>query len=111
MEKFNIRVKPKPYNLVGSAFWYSKQYGVVLVQKEEDIDPLWSMLIAQDSYWSHYKHLIKVAPKTIENKSEIDRMCEYVGKTDIDDPEEIYSKIPFIMYQISDPDSFAFLYL
>ena len=89
----------RPSKFVGQNYWHKKMNGVILVQNEEDIEPLWKLLCEQDDYWDNYKHIIKVSPKEIDSVSDISRMCEYCGKTDIYDVEEIRSKIPFIIHQ------------
>ncbi len=89
----------RPRNFTGCTYWQSKLNGVILVEKEEDIEPLWKLLIEQDDYWEHYKEVIQVAPKEIDGEGDIANMCVYVGKTDIYNPQELQSKIPFIMYQ------------
>lgn len=94
-----IIIRPKKFE--GDTYWQSKVYGVILVEKEEDIEPLWKLLCEQDDYWESYKKIIKVAPKEIDSVSDISRMCEYVGKTDIYEPEKLQAQIPFIMYQTS----------
>ena len=83
----------------GNGSWESKLNGVILVEKESDIEPLWQMLIEQDDYWGYHKEVIQVAPKVIDSIADIARMCVYVGKTDIHNPKELQAKIPFIMYQ------------
>ena len=90
----------RPSKFTGCTSWESKLEGVILVEKEEHIEPLWKLLCEQDEYCEHYKELIKVAPKEIDSESDICIMCTYVGKTDIDNPQELQAKIPFIMYQI-----------
>lgn len=92
----------KAQKFIGCDYWVPKRYGVILVEKEEDIKPLWVLLCEQDDYWAHYIHIIKVAPKEINGYSDIVHMCDYVGKTDIYVPEELMLKIPFIMYQVVD---------
>jgi hypothetical protein len=92
-----ILIKPKEF--IGTNWWQSKMNGVILVEKTEDILPLWNLLVEQDYYWKEYRHVIQVAPKEIDGDSDISRMCVYVGKTDIDNPQELQSIIPFIMYQ------------
>ena len=89
-------------NFRGQDYWQSKKWGVILVEKEEDIDPLFKLLLVQDEYWEHYKKLIKVAPKEVESKRELELMCEYCGKTDIYKFKEIQERIPFIAFQIED---------
>lgn len=86
--------------------WEHKCQGVVLVEKEEDIEPLFKHLVAHDDYWESYKDLIKVAPKEIDSEGDIKRMCDYVGKTDIDFPELIreQSGIDFILFQYRECD-------
>lgn len=94
-----IIIRPKKF--VGNTYWESKKDGVILVEKEEDIEPLWKLLCEQDDYWEDYKEIIKVAPKEIDSVSDIANMCEYVGKTYIYEPEKLQAQIPFIMYQTS----------
>jgi hypothetical protein len=94
-----MEIPIKPQTFTGHTSWQSKLDGVILVEREEDIEPLWKLLIEQDDYWEHYKEVIKVAPKEINGIQDISRMCVYVGKTDIYNPKELQSKIPFIMYQ------------
>lgn len=89
----------RPRVLKGKSSWDSKCNGVVLVDNDKDIEPLWKLLCKQDEYWKHYKHLLKVAPKEIDSESDIISMCEWCGKTDIDDVEKLQSIIPFIIYQ------------
>lgn len=94
-----IKITPKPRKFSGHSVWDTKVDGVVLVEKEEDIEPLYKLLVEQDDYWEGRKNLIKVAPKEIEHEQELDHLCEYVGKTDIYNLEELQEKIPFIIYQ------------
>ena len=89
----------KPRRFEGCSYWEPKMEGVVLVEKQEDIEPLWKLLCEQDDYWESYKEVIQVAPKEISSESDLIKMCVYVGKTDIYEPEKIREKIPFIMYQ------------
>lgn len=94
-----MEIKIRPNVFEGNTSWFSKMEGVILVEKEEDIEPLWELLCEQDDYWRSFKEVIKVAPKEIDSVEDIKRMCVYAGKTDIYNPEEIQQKIPFIMYQ------------
>ncbi len=94
-----MQILIKPSLFIGCQQWRSKHEGVILVEKQEDIDPLWKLLCAQDSYWEPYKKVIQVAPKEIDSYRDIDVMCEYAGKTDIYRPAELQKLIPFIMYQ------------
>lgn len=96
-KKMEIIIKPRKF--IGCTSWQTKLNGVILVEKEEDIDPLWQLLIKQDIHWINYKHVIRIAPKEIHSECDIEKMCVYVGKTDIYSPEELQDKIPFIMYQ------------
>lgn len=89
----------KPRKFTGCSFWQSKLNGVILVEKEEDIELLWKFLIEQDEYWEYYKAVIQIAPKEIDSEGDIARMCVYVGNTDIYNPQELQAKVPFIMYQ------------
>jgi hypothetical protein len=89
----------RPRKFIGDTSWESKLNGVILVEKEEDIEPLWKLLIEQDDYWKYHREVIQVAPKEIDGEEDIARMCVYVGKTDIYNVQELQSKIPFIMYQ------------
>lgn len=101
-----MKIIIKPRYLEGCSSWESKIEGVVLVEKESDIEPLWKLLCEQDEYWVGYKNLIKVAPKEIDGVSEIISMCEYVGKTDIYELEELQKQIPFIIYQYRDNEDY-----
>ena len=89
----------KPRYFTGKNHWESKINGVILVEKEKDIDPLWNLLCEQDCYWEYYKNLIKIAPSEIIDESDLGDMCEWVGKTDIDNIKELQEKIPFLIYQ------------
>lgn len=107
MEEFVIKIVPKvPPVVKCNNSWNSKVESVVLVEKEEDIIPLWVLLCKQDEYWDHYIHLIKVAPKEIDSIADIKAMCEYCGKTDIWDVDKLKeeSGIRFILYQYYDED-------
>lgn len=94
-----MKILIRPRYFEGCSSWETKVNGVVLVEKEEDIEPLWKLLCEQDDYWESYKNLIKVAPVEIDSEAEISRMCEYCGKTDIYDVKSLQEKIPFIIYQ------------
>lgn len=94
-----MHIQIKPQIFTGHTHWYNKQVGVVFVEKEENIDPLFELLMAQDDYWENKKHLIKVAPKEIDSLDDLDEYLEYVGKTDIYHIEYLKEKIPFIIYQ------------
>ena len=50
----------KPQKFTGSDSWESKLNGVILVEKEADIEPLWKLLCEQDDYWKIFKNVIKV---------------------------------------------------
>ena len=78
-----MEIKIKPQVFTGDSSWESKRYGVVLVEKESDIEPFWKLLCEQDDYWESYKSLIKVAPDVIDDVYDIERMCSWCGKTDI----------------------------
>lgn len=94
-----MEIQIKPRTFTGADQWYSKCYGVILVKDEKDIDPLWKLLCEQDSYWEAYKNLIKVAPSEIESEKDLERMCEYCGKTDIYKFDEIKQQIDFAVFQ------------
>jgi len=89
----------KPRALKSAEMWLNKLNSVILVEKEEDVEPLWKLLCEQDDYWEEYKNIIKIAPKEIESEREIVNMCEYCGKTDIDNIKSLQEKIPFIIFQ------------
>lgn len=98
-----MKIPVQPKFLECAEYWQRKAYGVVLVQKESDIEPLFQALCEQDDYWESYKNLIKVAPDEVINDN-IDLMCEYCGKCDIYDVKELKEKmskfgIEFILYQ------------
>ena len=94
-----MKIPIKQRYFEGYDTWESKQYGVVLVEKEEDIEPLWKLLCEQDEYWVDYSYLIKLAPTEINNEADLYKMCNYVGKTDIYNVKDLQSKISFIIYQ------------
>jgi hypothetical protein len=75
--------------------WYYKGYGVIFVDKQENIKPVLDYLIEQDDYWENYPELIKVIPQFENNEVESDgslrSQMQYVGKTDIDYPEELFA--------------------
>lgn len=89
----------KPRKFTGANRWQSKCYGVILVSKQEDIEPLWKLLCKQDEYWKEYKHLIKVVPQEIESERDLERMCGYCGKTDIYNLNGIKEQIDFAVFQ------------
>lgn len=102
---FEIKIKPKTFQCQG--MWSSKAEGVVFVEKEEHIEPMWDMLCEQDDYWESYKNLIKVAPKEIDSESDLVSFCEYCGKTDIYEVDKLRAKalekgIEFKLYQTFD---------
>lgn len=78
-----MQIKIKPQIITGQLTWKSKCQGVVFVQKQEDIEPVWRALCAQDEYWKSYKNLIKVGPTEIDSKHDLEKYCEYCGETDI----------------------------
>ena len=88
-----------PRKFTGNSKWQRKMNGVLLVEKESDIEPLWELLCEQDTYWEAYKHVIKVAPKEIDSDERLSEMCAYTGKTDIYDIPSLRSKIEFLIYQ------------
>jgi len=94
-----MKIIIKPSEVKCTGHWQSKMNGVILVEKESDIDKLWKLLCKQDDYWEHYKSVIKVAPKEIDSMSEISQMVEWAGKTDIYEVEKLKKKVPFILYQ------------
>lgn len=100
-----IPVTPKFFE--GWFSWGTKCQGVILVQKEEDIKPLFEALVEQDEYWEDYMNLIKIAPNEINEISDLNNLCEYVGKTDIYQFETFKKKmtekgIEFLVYQYNE---------
>lgn len=85
--------------LESAPVWFSKLDSVIFVKNEEDIDNLFSLLVAQDGYWKDYKHLIKLIPEKLDNLHDIELHCEYCGKTDID-VSAIQEQIEFFIYQV-----------
>jgi len=92
----NIIIKPRQVEC--SRSWTAKGEGVILVENESNIKPLYDLLVEQDEYWEGRMNLIKVAPKEVNHESDLDYFCEYVGKTDIYEVELLRSKVPFIIY-------------
>ncbi len=99
-----MTIKIKPQVIESDTTWEPKMEGVIFVEKEEDIEPLWKLLCVQDDYWEDYKFLIRVSPGEINKKSDLKKYCEYVGKTDIYDVKSIQEQIPFFIYQYKDWD-------
>lgn len=95
-----IKIKPQTFKCQG--WWREKIKGVVLVAKEEDIEPLFKLLCEQDEYWEGHKELIKVAPSEINGVRDLSEMCDYVGKTDIYDIPKLKEQIDFLLYQEQD---------
>ena len=72
--------------LTCQGYWNSKCHGVIFVEKEEHIKPLFQLLVEQDDYWERDKsaiELIKIVPKEIKSSRDLEQYCSYVGKTDI----------------------------
>lgn len=88
-----MQIQIKPQFLTGYQSWESKQQGVVFVQKESDIEAVWEALCEQDDYWESYKNLIKVGPTEVNSKYELEKYCEYCGKTDIYNVPELITKL------------------
>ena len=98
-----MKIQFAPAFLECQGNWAYKGHGVVLVKKEEHVEPLFTALCEQDDYWKSYKHLIKLAPEMVVGNN-IDLMCEYCGKIDIYDIPKLKQKmmeqgIEFILYQ------------
>jgi hypothetical protein len=102
-----IAIKPEVTEVQCQGSWWSKIQGVVLVEREADIEPVWKVLCEQDDYWESYKELIKVAPTEVTHPSDLQRLCEYCGKTDIYNVKAVKAKlaeqgIDIILYQYRD---------
>ena len=97
-----MEIQILPQSFTGDNSWHSKMYGCILVQNVYDIDKMFNLLVEQDQYWANYKHLIKVAPISIPSENSLKQFCEYVGKTDIYDIDELRKSIDFIIYQYVD---------
>lgn len=76
-------------------YWHAKGYGVIFVDKQENIKPVVDYLIEQDDYWKSHSEVIKVIPEFKNN--EVDSLSafysytEYVGKTDIYDLDAFFN--------------------
>ena len=86
--------------------WERKRFGVILVDKVENIDTVLQYLIEQDDTWENYKDLVKVAPASIVNERDLTRLCKYSGKTDIYEENEFFDfckskNIDVFLYQTS----------
>lgn len=94
-----ITIRPRTIECLND--WASKRYGVIFVEKKEDIDILFDKLVEQDGYWKNYKKLIKVAPKEIDSPRDLEIFCHYLGKTDIYDIDKLRedSGVKFIIFQ------------
>jgi hypothetical protein len=96
-----MQIQIKPFT--GYTDWFRKTQSVILVERESDIEPLWKLLVAQGSYWKEYRHLIKVAPTTIDALDDLKSLCNHSGKTDINDIAGLQKVVPFIIYQYIEP--------
>lgn len=104
-----MQIKIKPQFVTSQEGWTAKMQGVVLVQKQEDIEPIWEAFCEQDDYWESYKNLFKVAPEEVNGPRDLEKMCEYCGKTDIYDYEKLKNKLleqglEFILFQYQEED-------
>jgi len=76
-------------------YWHAKGYGVIFVDKQENIKPVLDYLIEQDDYWESHSEIIKVIPKfennEVENLGGLKSEMQYVGKTDIYSPQELFA--------------------
>jgi len=97
-----ITIKPKKIEC--PEYWDERVQGVIFVETEEEIEPLWKALCEQDDYWEDYRKLIEVAPKEIDRKEDLRRYCRYVGKTDIYNMKELKKDFNFIIFQYHDDD-------
>lgn len=76
-------------------YWHAKGYGVIFVDKQENIKPVLDYLISQDDYWESHSEAIKVIPKfknnEVESVGSLKSDMVYAGKTDIYNPEELFA--------------------
>lgn len=90
MELFIPRKK-----IESDTYWYAKGYGVIFVDKQENIKPVLDYLVEQDEYWESHSEVIKVIPQfennEVESVGSLKSHMEYVGKTDIYDTEKLFS--------------------
>lgn len=103
-----MQIEVKPPAITCQEAWNSKYYGVVFVEREEHIEPVFKALCEQDDYWENCKKLIQIAPKEVNSISDLNEYCEYVGKTDIYKVPKLKSDlrkqgIEFMLYQYSLP--------
>ena len=71
-----MEIKIKPQTVQCHEGWTAKREGVVFVQSEQNIEPVWEALCEQDDYWESYKNLIKVAPKEVSSEHDLKKYCE-----------------------------------
>lgn len=105
-----MKISLTPQYIECKGYWDDKAYSVILVEKEEDIEPLYKLLCEQDEYWEHpdYKEIIKVAPKKVENKRDLMILCEWAGKIDIYDVPALKEKIDFFIFQYKEETNYVF---
>ena len=93
------------YQLYSADGWRKKVRGVILTNNEDNQNKIHSYLISQDNCWQMYPEVIQVYDftKPIKDYYELRQLCEYVGKTDINNIEDFYSfcekeNIPVFVY-------------
>jgi hypothetical protein len=83
--------------------WNSKMYSVIFVNSQKDKELLWELLVKQDRYWGKYPDnidIIKVRKDfTFTTIRDIQDLCEYCGKVDIYDVEELQKQVDLFIYQ------------
>lgn len=98
-----VEIKIKPKNVKCCNIWDNKLESVIFVNSKEDGDKLFKLLLEQDNYWKNLRYLIKVAPKEIEDITDLDSYCDYAGDTDIWDIDSLKKEVDFIIY-VKSPD-------
>ena len=93
------------YQLYSADWWKSKTNGVILTDSQTNLGKIYHWLVEQDDYWKGYLEVIQVYDftKPIKDYYELRQLCEYVGKTDINNIEDFYSfcekeNIPVFVY-------------
>lgn len=99
-----MEIKLVPNILTCIGYWHDKKQSIIFVENEDDIDILHKLLCEQDEYWVAYKKLIKVAPTEEISIPQIKEMCQYCGRTDILDVDELKEKVNFIIFQYDETE-------
>lgn len=79
-----MRILINPKSVVTKKTWKQNTNGCVLVSNKNDAVIIFNELWKHDQYWENYRHLVQIAPAEIKKISDLNRYCDFCGKTEID---------------------------